>query len=188
VEETGARYEDLGISRAAVARCPTWGARLRLAIQRQLARAVTQRLRFGEVGGWAVSELRRGSIEAFRLILAAYGLLELLGGCIGVATATQRHESAGILRRIGLRPLAVDGLSIPVYYDERYGCQMEVLEFDSRRPNQRYQELILGLRAQMRVAPVICRETSGTFRAPAVQAPALMPAFFPESAPLNLGL
>ena len=29
---------------------------------------------------------------------------KILGGCVGVATATVRHESAVILRRIGLMP------------------------------------------------------------------------------------
>jgi hypothetical protein len=157
-EETGARYEDLWVRQAAVARCPTWGGRFRRAVESQMARAETECLRFGEVGGWAVAQARRCTVEALRIILATYGLLELLGGCIGVATATLRHESAGILRRIGLWPIAVDGLTIPVYYDDRYGCQMEVLEFDSRHPNTRYKTWMLQLRSHLKMVPVICGE------------------------------
>jgi hypothetical protein len=157
-EENGANYERLWVGHAAVARCPEWGGRFRKAIESRMAWAETEGLRFGEVGGWAIAEERRCTLDAVRIILATYGLLELLGGCLGVATATLRHESARILRRLGLKPISVDGASIPEYYDERYGCQMQVLEFDSRHPNLKYVTWVRELTARIGMAPVVCAE------------------------------
>src|ERR1051325_2676661 len=68
---------------------------------------------FGEVGGWAVGDAYRCTIEPLRIILATYGLLRLLGGVMGVATATFRHESAPILRRIGLTSLVAGEEELP---------------------------------------------------------------------------
>jgi hypothetical protein len=159
-EESGANYEHLWVGRAAVARCPKWGGRFRRAIESRMAWAGTEGLRFGEVGGWAITEARRGTLDAVRIILATYGLLQLLGGCLGVATATLRHESARILRRLGLKPITVDGAPIPEYYDEHYGCQMQVLEFDSRYPNAKYVGWVRERTAGIGMAPVVCAETA----------------------------
>ena len=158
LEETGAKFDELCVRHSAVAHCPTWGRKFRRAIEFQMSRAQADRLRFGEVGGWAISEARRWTVEALRVILATYGLLQLLGGCTGVATATLRHESALILRRIGLWPMAVEGVTLPPYYDDRYHCQMEVLQFDSRLPNSKYINWILELGSYLSTTPVICPE------------------------------
>src|SRR5437016_6010409 len=83
----------------------------------EMQRARRLQMRFGEVGGWAVAEEHRWTLEPLRIILAAYGLGQLLGGCAGVATATMRHKSASILRRIGLNSLRWDGAELPPYYD-----------------------------------------------------------------------
>jgi hypothetical protein len=112
---------------------------------------------FGEVGGWAVAEEQRRTFEPLRIIPAAFGLLRLLGGALGVATATLRHESAPILRRIGLTSLVEDGQELPAYFDPHYGCQMEVLQFDSRRPAPKYEGWVSELSESLRTAPVICR-------------------------------
>jgi hypothetical protein len=158
LEETGAEFDELCVRQSAVAHCPTWGQKFRRAIEFQMSRAQADRLRFGEVGGWAISVTRRWTVEALRVILATYGLLQLLGGCIGVATATLRHESARILRRIGLWPMAVEGVALPPYYDDRYRCQMEVLQFDSRLPNSKYIDWIMELGSYLSTTPVICPE------------------------------
>jgi hypothetical protein len=109
------------------------------------------------VGGWAVAEERRGTLEPLRIILATYGLLELMGGCVGIATATFRHCSAGILRRIGLASLLAGETEMPPYYDSQYRCEMEVLRFDSRFPNAKYRDWVAQLSSVLSTAPVICR-------------------------------
>ncbi|HJT86430.1 MAG TPA: hypothetical protein VJ732_01210 [Bryobacteraceae bacterium] len=155
-ESLASGFDDLWVRHSALGSVPLVAKRFRRAVEWQMARAKTEYLRFGEVGGWAVAGERRWTLEPLRILLATYGLLQLLGGCIGVATATLRHGSAEILRRVGLAPLVADGAALPPYYDSRYGCEMEVLQFDSRRPNSKYKEWILELASYLQTAPVIC--------------------------------
>jgi hypothetical protein len=151
-------FHHLLVKQAAIARCPEYGSIFRHAIEDRMLSSRRQGLRFGEVGGWAIAEDHRWTLEPLRIILATYGLLELLGGCAGVATATFRHSSAVILRRIGLSAIASDGCEMPPYFDPGYGCQMQVLEFDSRRPAEKYRDWVRELAGVLRVAPIIGRE------------------------------
>jgi len=148
--------DDLWVRDAALALCPTFGGSFRRAVEAEIQHARKMKLGFGEVGGWAVAEGFRRTREPLRVILTSYALGQLLGGCTGVATATLRHASAAILRKIGLNPLQWDGARLPPYYDKRYGCQMEVLRFDTRSPNSRYQESVAELSATLAGSPVIC--------------------------------
>jgi hypothetical protein len=61
-----------------------------------------------------------------------------------------------MLRRIGLESLCADGAELPPYYDEQYGCQMEVLRFDSRSPSPKYRDWVDYFTASLADAPVIC--------------------------------
>ena len=154
-ESRALHFADLWVRHYAMADSPM-GGQFRRAVEWQMADARRMRMGFGEVGGWAVAEDRRWTLEPLKIILATYGLLELLGGCIGVATATFRHSSATMLRRIGLDSLCSDGVELPPYFDERYGCQMEVLRFDSRFPNPKYRNWVEYFMASLAEAPVIC--------------------------------
>lgn len=157
-EKPARGFDDLWVRHAALSKCPTFGWKFRNAVESEMARARNMRIRFGEVGGWAVAEDHRWTLDPLRIILATYGLLQLLGGCSGVATATFRHSSATILRRIGLTSLESDGDALPPYYDPKYRCQMEVLRFDSRFPNPKYQDWIADLADGLAAAPVVCRD------------------------------
>jgi hypothetical protein len=158
LEESGAvDFDDLWVRHAAMARSPM-RSQFRRAVERQMAEARRMNLGFGEVGGWAVAEDHRCTLEALRILLATCGLLELLGGCTGVATATFRHRSATILRRIGMTSLCADGVELPPYFDLRYGCQMEVLRFDSRFPNPKYRDWVAEFSSSLTTTPVICPE------------------------------
>ena len=137
-ESNAVGFESLWIRQAGLVQCPEQGGRFRSAVEWEMARARQMRMGFGEVGGWAVAETHRRTLEPVGILLATYGLLELLGGCIGVATATFRHASSAILRKIGLSSLAAGGTELTPYFDPAYGCQMEVLRFDSRFPNSKY--------------------------------------------------
>jgi hypothetical protein len=163
VDETRAGgFDDLWIRHAALSGVPALGRKFRSAVETGLRTARHIGMGFGEVGGWAVGEAHRRTIEPLRIILATYGLLRLLGGAMGVATATFRHESAPILRRIGLTSLMTGGEEMPAYYDPHYGCQMEVLQFDSRHPAPKYEGWVSELAADLAVAPVICRHRAKT--------------------------
>jgi hypothetical protein len=155
-------FDDLWIRHAALARIPGLGHQFRGAVEHGLRAARGLGMGFGEVGGWAVAEAHRCTFEPLRIILATYGLLRLLGGVVGLATATFRHDSAPILRRIGLTSLVSGGRDLPPYYDPAYGCEMEVLQFDSRRPAAKYEDGVEELAEALRTAPVICRERPKT--------------------------
>ena len=99
-------------------------------------------MRYAEVGGWAVARESRCTSEGLLLALGAYSLGRALGGALGLTTATVRHSSSTILRRLGGGHLEAGGTAVPSYYDPRYRCEMELLRFDSRRPNAKYAGLI----------------------------------------------
>lgn len=154
-EETCTSFDQLWLRHSALTNSPVWGPKLRQATLCEMTRAERDRMSFGEVGGWAVAPERRSTTESLRTILSTYGLLQLLGGCCGIATATRRHDSAPMLRRIGLSALEADGAELPAYYDPQYRCEMEVLRFDSRCPNPKYRSWIQELSAYLARVPVI---------------------------------
>ncbi len=123
-----------------------------------MTRARQMCIKFGEVGGWAVAASHRRTLEPVGILLATYGLLELLGGCVGVATATFRHASSTILRKIGLSSLVAEGIELEPYFDPSYGCQMEVLRFDSRFPSHKYAGWVVELASALKDSLVVCHE------------------------------
>ena len=158
--------DDLRVRTTPLARSSEWRSKLWKGVESELKRARRERLRYAEVGGWAVSESSRCTSEGLVLALAGYSLGRICGGCLGITTATVRHCSSSILRRIGGAPLAADGDPVPSYFDPRYGCEMEILRFDSRRPNPKFNDLIEKLRERMSsvsiVAPAALHLHAGT--------------------------
>jgi hypothetical protein len=149
-------FSDLGVSQSAQARCSQWGSALRKSVSLDLQLAQTELLRYVEAGGWALAPELRCTAEALHIALASYALGELLGGCLGLSTATVRHHSASILRRLGGSTLVCDGQPLPPYYDPAYRCEMEIVRFDSRMPSPKYQALVNQLKAELALAPVVC--------------------------------
>lgn len=133
-----AGFEQLRVRNCPLARAATWREKLNVAIESELTRARQNGLRYAEVGGWAVAKESRCTSEGLLLALAAYSLGRILGGALGLTTATVRHSSSTILRRLGGSLLQAGDSVVPPYYDPKYGCQMELLRFDSRRPNPKY--------------------------------------------------
>jgi hypothetical protein len=175
-ERSASGFHDLWVRHAALARSPVYAGRFRRAVEGEMVRARHMQIGFGEVGGWAVAESHRLTLEPLRIILATYGLLQLHGGCSGVATATFRHSSANILRKIGLGSLTCEGEVMPPYFDPAYGCEMEVLAFDSRFPNAKYRAPVEELSRVLAECPLICRGDVP------VQPPALLPGFAASAA------
>jgi hypothetical protein len=148
-------FSELSLAKAAVSNSCNYGGLVRDAVQAQIWTAVQRQLAYVELGGWAISEALRFSGDAVRMVLMVYALAELTGGALAVTTATRRHNSASILKRMGGRPLSADGLELPPYFDPRYGCEMELLEFDSTAPNPQFRSLIDGHRDASSNLPVI---------------------------------
>jgi hypothetical protein len=150
-------FTQLGVRQCALAKCDQWGPKLRSAIEQDLQLARKRDFAYVEMGGWALREDVRCSTEALRIALGAYALARNLGGAISVTTATARHCSSSILRRIGGQPLATGRTELPSYYDPRYKCEMTILRFESDQPNPRYEAWIEQIREELLNAPVICR-------------------------------
>jgi hypothetical protein len=149
-------YSELGVSQSPQAVCPLWGSLLQMSVRADLHQVEDQRLRFVEAGGWALTPELRCTTEALHIALASYALGELLGGCLGLSTATVRHHSASILRRLGGRALTWEGNSLPPYYDEAYRCEMELVRFDSREPSPKYQAMVNRLKEDLADSQVVC--------------------------------
>lgn len=156
----GADFADLGVSNAALARSDVWGRRFRGAVESDMAQARRTQRDYAEVGGWAVHESLRFTCEALRIALATYALAWSLGGCVGVTTATVRNCSSRILRKLGGKPLEFNGDEIPSYFDPQYGCEMEVLRFESNRPNQRFSQWIQCIFDQLADVAVVSPSTA----------------------------
>ncbi len=135
-------FEDLSVGRSELARSPVWGGKLAQSIRETYAEATDRGIYLAEVGGWAVAEQYRCRAEALRLALCTFGLGRLVGGSVGYTTATVRHCSASILRRLGGQSVWVDGTEVPRYFDARYDCDMEILRFDSDEPSERYANIL----------------------------------------------
>jgi hypothetical protein len=151
----GVEFSRLTAAESSLASCSEWGAKMKIAVEEELALSRSLDLPFVEIGGWALAPEIRGSVEALRMVLAAYAFFRTLGGAVGLATATIRHSSASILRRIGGRPLQHMGLQVPSYQDSHYRCTMEMLLFYSWAPNPRYDWWIREIGAEIRSVPVI---------------------------------
>lgn len=156
-----ATFSQLSIRKSPLAVSGDWGMAFREAVESDLALAKNRGIDYVEVGGWALAPEYRCSAEALRIALATYSLARLLGGCIGIGTVTRRHCSSSILRRIGGRPLTRQGIDLPRYFDAQYGCDMEVLRFDSSQPNPRFEPWVSDLGRYLQCAPVICRGRLG---------------------------
>jgi hypothetical protein len=148
-------FDDLGVRESWMARCEQWGGSLRAAVESEIVRAKQRGRAFSEVGGWAIAPEKRCKSEALRIAMATYSLAQILGGCVGISTATERHHSSAILRKIGGRSLECDGTELPPYYDPQYRCQMEVLRFDSSLPDSSCRRWVEVLSERLADATVV---------------------------------
>jgi predicted GNAT family N-acyltransferase len=149
--------ENLKIFQASLAGHREWGARMRLAVEADLRHAREHNLSYVEIGGWALCEEWRGTRAALEILTASYALAPLWGGCLASCTATVRHRSSSILRRIGGASFEIGGEKLPPYNDPRYGCTMELLRFDSRSPAERFIPLINQLKVTIAHTPTLRR-------------------------------
>jgi hypothetical protein len=114
-------------------------------------------MEFAEIGGWALDESVRFTTEAPKLIFSVFALAQLFrNGSVGISTATTRHHSSTMLRRAGGQPLSLEGESLPAYFDPHYGCEMEILRFDSSNFSPKYRSLVEDLRLTLSQTLTIC--------------------------------
>jgi hypothetical protein len=149
--------EDLRVQHIPLTRQAEWRPKVLSAITDELARARRHHLRYVELGGWAVAPECRRTAGPLAMALAVYAFSRRAEGALGITTATFRHCSAMVLQRLGGSRLVVGGTTLPPYYDPRYRCMMEILRFDSRRPNPRFLDLIEQLRERLADVLVVTR-------------------------------
>jgi hypothetical protein len=148
-------FNDLRVSQCALAREPGWVNKVRNAVESELNIARIRNLSYVEIGGWALSEEWRGTKAALEIALGSYALARLWGGAIGCCTATARHGSASILRRLGGQSLNWDGEDLPPYHDSHYGCSMELLRFDDPTIASRFIPVVNQLTRTLAGATVL---------------------------------
>jgi hypothetical protein len=149
------RYERLRISHSPLARDAKWGHKVREAVEADLSSVRRKGLAYVEAGGWALAEEWRGTRAALEILVGSYALGQLWGGCLGSCTATARHSSSSILRRIGGTSFQWRGVELPAYQDAEYGCTMELLRFDYRSPSERFIPLINQLRTKLAKSTIL---------------------------------
>jgi hypothetical protein len=174
-------FDRLRVRHSALARSPEWREALWRAVDQHIADARRNGLRYAELGGWAVARESRSTSETLLLALATYALSRLGGGALGITTATNRHRSSSILCRLGGQPLDFDGLVLPPYYDPQYDCVMEILRFDSRAPEPRYDGLVQLVNSNIFDIPLVARPYW-----PAMRSSGFVPPPVPRSGPSPL--
>ena len=148
-------YEDLGVQQVLESQPRDFSSLAERIVRGEVAKAKQLGFSYVELGGWVVEEELRCSTEAIRMLLMMYALSQLLGGAIALSTATTRHNSSSILRRTGGRTLTEGEVSVPIYFDPAYNCEMEMLSFDSRSPNPRYLGWIREFREAFQYIPMV---------------------------------
>jgi hypothetical protein len=158
--ENTVTFDQLRARHSPLAAQKEWRPTLVGAIESELARCRQEGLKYVELGGWAVAEQSRGTAGPLAVALATYGFSRRAGGALGMTTATFRHCSATILKRLGGSRLESGGVTLPPYYDKRYRCMMEMIRFDSRQPNAKYLYLIDRFRDMLSNITVVTRPSA----------------------------
>ena len=154
------KFEELTLRHSPLACDDSWAGKVRQAFETEIRIARSEGVLYVELGGWALAEEWRGTMAALKMLVASYAWATLMGGCRCACTATVRHGSASILRRIGGEALECHGQELPPYEDPAYGCTMELLRFDSRYPNPRFAPLVRQVEAELSQSMIITNSSA----------------------------
>ena len=158
VHSEQANFGSLRVSRTPLANSPEWKNPLRFAVEQDIKTARSSEMTVVEPGGWVVDEQLRGGSDAVAIALSAFAWSQLIGGCLAYVTATVKHRSSAILRRLGGSSLHYQGTALPRYYDPEYNCEMEILRLETRSLNSRFESSMAPLRALLAHSPVVQAE------------------------------
>lgn len=147
-------YPRLRIASSSAARCGEWARHVQHAVESELTHARENGWAIIEPGGWVVDKHLRGTPEAISIAVAAFAWAQILGDSIGFLTATEKHGSATILRRLGGRKLEARGRTIPGYFEPAWGCNAELLRFDTNSLNPHFRSALALARCRLLASPV----------------------------------
>ncbi len=167
-------FDDLICNKAAIVSSPETGPVFRSAFESQLAEKRRSGLHFGEAGGWALSDTARCSTAAVNIALMGFAVAEWLGAGMCITTATTRHNSSLILKRLGGTHFG----GLEPYYEPAFDCMIELLQFDANSLHARFRAKLDNIRAELRQAPVYCpieSEDCLDLPIPSLPAPMYMP-------------
>ena len=167
IHRAGCGVSDLAASSCPLFVDPEWKWRSNRILLTFLRRACDAGLHVAETGGWALEEGLRGGRKGALLALSGWAITRLAGGAKGLGIVTTRCGASRLTKYLGGSELRDELGCVPPYFDWRYGCQMEVLEFDSHRVNPIFEALVKAL----------CEYFSGMF----VGQPAETPLFVFQS-------
>jgi hypothetical protein len=153
-------WTDLGVGQTPLAADPLWRPVLADAVESELEKARRYGFSYVEMGGWVIAKELRCTSEAALMVAGAYALASVLGGALGITTATKRHGSSSILKRLGGESLMGLGKEVPAYFDPHYQTEMELLRFDSSCISGRCAGAIQHLREALPDTPIIAPEGS----------------------------
>jgi|SRR5579863_1075742 len=159
-------FPRLRIASSSVARCAVWGRHVQDAVESELKRARLNDLTTVEPGGWVVDEDLRGTCEAVSIAINAFAWAQILGDCVGFVTATEKHGSSTILRRLGGRNLETEGKTIPRYFEPAWGCNAELLRFETNSLNPRFEAALTSARHRLLASPIFSTGTPCRPRTP----------------------
>ena len=142
--------DECGVDDLTVSECPVfaeeeWRLRGRGILASFLQRASAARVRAAETGGWALDESLRGGKKGALLALSGWAVIRLVGGAKILGAVTTRHGASRMTRYLGGLELADAKGSIPAYFDPRYGCDMELIEFDSQQVNPAFEPTVQAI-------------------------------------------
>ena len=157
-------FESTLTSQSTLGQSPEWRTKVRQIVENSIRLASDRGGNFAELGGWCVAPSARNSSHALRTVLQMYALGEILGGGVGLSTATTRHASSSILQRLGASRVELNGDPLPSYFDPAFNCDMDLLQFDSLRPAAKYVGRVTDYIAQMNeeIRVVCCQPTLST--------------------------
>jgi hypothetical protein len=150
-----ANFSDLRLSESTIAKSPEWKAPIRCAVEKEMEMGRISGVTLVEPGGWVLQKDLRGGPDAVGIALSAFAWSQLMGGSLAFVTASVKHGSASILKRLGGSLLTFAGTEIPRYFDSRYGCEMELLKIHTRGLNPRFESVMAPLRDALMVTPVL---------------------------------
>jgi hypothetical protein len=150
-------FEQLSACQSSLAHSRRFGPILRRTLERQLTWVRRMNLHYGEAGAWVLQPEVRRSTAAVNIALMTFALAERLGSGVAITTATIRHHSSLMLRRLGGEALA----ELPAYYEPKFGCVMEILKFDLASLHSQFKERMARFGKQLEEAEIVCAASSG---------------------------
>ena len=154
VHSRGVKFSEMRVAESGLAHNPIWASRLRKAVEQDLALAESLNWIVVEPGGWVVDEESRRGSDATTIALSAFAWSQLAGHCVAYVTATVKHGSASMLKRLGATPLTCEGEELPQYFDTSYGCGMQILRLQTGCLHSRFSANIEELKTTLTKAPV----------------------------------